>query len=78
MSSWGGGADPFAAAGRPDKRDLITEFQSKGFRYLTTASDLRTVAGSQPLLGLFKGSLSPAPASNGIATGVRREHGRGL
>jgi alkaline phosphatase len=64
----GGGADPFTAAGRPDKRDLIAEFQSLGYRYVTTATELGEGASGQPILGLFKGSSSPAPASNGIAT----------
>lgn len=63
----GGGTDPFTAAGRPDKRDLIAELQRQGYRFVTTASQLRE-AGTQPLLGLFKGSATPAPASNGIAT----------
>ncbi len=64
----GGGADPFTSAGRVDKRDLIGEFQSKGYRYVTTATALKAISFSQPTLGLFKGSASPAPASNGIAT----------
>ena len=64
----GGGADPFTAGGRTDRRDLIGEFQSLGFRYVTTASELSGVHYGYPLLGLFKGSAVPAPASNGIAT----------
>lgn len=64
----GGGADPFTAAGRTDKRDLIGEFQSLGFRYVTTATDLQRVQLGERVIGLFKGSASPAPASNGIAT----------
>jgi alkaline phosphatase len=64
----GGGADPFTAAGRPDKRDLIGEFQSMGYRYVTNATDLRNITDGRGLIGLFKGSANPAPASNGIAT----------
>lgn len=64
----GGGADPFTAAGRTDKRDLVAEFQSMGYRYVTTATDLKAIHFGQPVLGLFKGSASPAPSSNGIAT----------
>jgi alkaline phosphatase len=64
----GGGADPFTAAGRPDKRDLIGEFKRLGYRYVTTASELRGVSAGQATIGLFKGSVTPAPASNGIAT----------
>jgi len=64
----GGGADPFTSAGRVDKRNLIGELQSQGWRYITNASDLRNTNYGQPAIGLFKGSASPAPASNGIAT----------
>ena len=65
----GGGADPFIASGRVDKRDLVGEFQSLGYRYVTTATDLRGLSASgHPLLGLFKASAAPAAASNGIAT----------
>jgi alkaline phosphatase len=39
-----------------------------GYRYVANATDLRGLNGGQPLLGLFKGSANPAPASNGIAT----------
>jgi alkaline phosphatase len=64
----GGGADPFTASGRPDKRDLIGEFKSLGYTYVTTASDLKNVHYYTPVLGLFKGSATPAPNSNGITT----------
>jgi alkaline phosphatase len=64
----GGGADPFTATGRTDRRDLIGEFRSLGYRYVTNATELKSIAFGQPVLGLFKGSASPAPASNGIAT----------
>ena len=64
----GGGADPFTAAGRPDKRDLIGEFQGLGYRYVNNATDLKAVTDGRGLIGLFKGSARPAPASNGIAT----------
>jgi alkaline phosphatase len=63
----GGGTDPFTAAGRTDKRDLIAEFQSLGYRYVTNANELRGVTFGQPTIGLFKGSPVPAPTSNGIA-----------
>ena len=65
---FGGGTDPFTAAGRPDKRDLIGEFRALGYRYVTTASELRAIGFGQPTIGLFKGSAAPAPAANGIAT----------
>jgi alkaline phosphatase len=63
----GGGTDPFTAAGRTDGRNLIAEFQSLGYQYVTNATEL-SAANSPLLLGLFKGSAVPAPASNGIAT----------
>ncbi|MEO8027696.1 MAG: alkaline phosphatase [Bryobacteraceae bacterium] len=65
----GGGTDPFTAAGRADKRDLIGEFQAMGYRYVTNATELRNVSYGQPTIGLFKGSARPATSSNGIATG---------
>ena len=43
-----------AAAGAKDKgRDLIREFQSAGFRYAATRTDLDAAAGADRLLGLF-------------------------
>ena len=64
----GGGTDPFTAAGRPDGRDLIGEFRSLGYRYVTNATDLKALSYGQPTIGLFKGSATPAPNSNGITT----------
>ena len=64
----GGGTDPFTAKGRTDGRDLIGEFQSLGFRYVTNATQLRDIRYGDPVLGLFKGSANPAPNSNGITT----------
>ncbi len=64
----GGGADPFTSAGRADKRDLIGEFQGLGYRSVKNAKDLAAITGSAPLIGLFKGSTTPATSSNGIAT----------
>lgn len=65
---FGGGADPFTASGRTDRRDLIGEFQNLGYRYVTNAAELRSVRFGQPVIGLFKGSAAPATAGNGIAT----------
>jgi alkaline phosphatase len=64
----GGGTDPFTASGRTDGRNLIGELQSLGYRYITNASELRAIGPGQPVLGLFKGSASPAPAASGITT----------
>jgi alkaline phosphatase len=67
---FGGGADPFTASGRTDKRDLIAEFRGLGYRYVTNASELKSLQFGQPAIGLFKSGAAPAPASNGIATAV--------
>ena len=74
----GGGADPFTAAGRTDKRDLIAEFQSLGYRYVTTASELRAVNFGQPTIGLFKGSAVAGAGKQRNRHRLRREHGRGV
>lgn len=64
----GGGTDPFTRAGRPDQRDLLAEFTGLGYRTVSNAAQLAAVSGAQPLIGLFKGSASPAPGANGITT----------
>ncbi|MDX2151536.1 MAG: alkaline phosphatase [Bryobacteraceae bacterium] len=65
----GGGADPFRAAGRTDRRDLIGEFRALGYEYVTTATQLRAIRpGQSRVLGLFKGSANPAPNSTGVGT----------
>jgi alkaline phosphatase len=64
----GGGTDPFTSAGRPDRRNLIGELQGLGYRYVTTATELRALQFGQPVIGLFKGSATPAPGANGITT----------
>ena len=64
---FGGGLDQFVAAGRKDGRDLVQEFQDRGFRYVTTASDLKNILWGQATLGLFRGNGRPAPNSAGLA-----------
>jgi alkaline phosphatase len=64
---FGGGRDQFLAAGRKDGRNLVQEFQDRGFRYITTASDLKALSYGQPTLGLFRGNATPAAGSNGLA-----------
>lgn len=63
----GGGADPFTAAGRVDRRNLIGELQAQGYRYVTNSAELRNVSSGQ-VIGLFKSGTNPAPAASGIAT----------
>jgi alkaline phosphatase len=64
---FGGGIDQFVSAGRKDGRNLVQEFQDRGFRYITTGSDLRNLSYNQPTLGLFRGNPTPAPNSAGLA-----------
>ena len=64
---FGGGLDQFLAAGRKDGRNLVQEFQGRGFRYVTSASELKNVYFGQPTLGLFRGNARPAPNSAGLA-----------
>jgi alkaline phosphatase len=74
----GGGADPFTAAGRTDKRNLIAEFQALGYRYVTNASELRGVNFGQSTLGLFKGSAAPRSREQRHCHRVGRQYGRGV
>lgn len=63
----GGGKESFEAVVRPDKRDLIAEFQAAGYRFVTTATELRKLdASASRVLGLFKRSTSSAVHSSGI------------
>ncbi len=64
---FGGGKDQFTASARTDKRDLIGEFQSIGYRYVQTATELKALRYGQPTLGLFRGNLTPASNSVGLA-----------
>ncbi len=63
----GGGRDQFVPSGRADQRDLIAEFQAKGYRYVRSASELRNVGIGERVLGLFRGNPTPAVNSSGIA-----------
>jgi alkaline phosphatase len=63
----GGGRDQFTAQGRRDGRNLIAEFQARGYRLVSNATELRSIRFSQSVLGLFKGNPNPAPNSSGIA-----------
>ena len=66
----GGGIDQFVPAARPDRRNLIEEFQALGFNYVTSATDLEKATqaiGRSNLLGLFRGNAAPASNSAGLA-----------
>lgn len=63
----GGGMEQFEANKRSDSRDLIGEFRSKGYAYVTTASELRQVnASGGKLLGLFRRGTDAVLNSSGI------------
>ena len=74
----GGGTDPFTAAGRTDKRDLIAEFQSLGYRYVTTATELRGVNFGQPTHRPVQGLRRAGAGKQRDRHRGRREHGRRL
>ena len=62
----GGGREEFDSDIRADKRDLVAEFQQKGFQFVGTASELKKVdASSSQVLGLFR-RRSKAGASTGV------------
>lgn len=51
----GGGKEDFDPDIRADKRDLVAEFQHKGFRFVSNATELKTVTSATPrVLGLFR------------------------
>src|SRR5215813_13626497 len=51
----GGGKEDFDPDIRSDRRDLVAEFQKKGFRFVSNATELKTIGSSTPnVLGLFR------------------------
>ena len=51
----GGGKEDFDPDIRADKRDLVAEFQHKGFQFVSNATELKTVTSSTTkVLGLFR------------------------
>src|SRR5262249_3874530 len=51
----GGGKEDFDPDIRSDRRDLVAEFQKKGFRFVSTATELKTTGVATPkVLGLFR------------------------
>lgn len=66
----GGGNDQFEATNRTDKRDLIGEFRSKGYAFVSSATELRAVnSSSKGLLGLFRRGNNATLQSSGVASG---------
>ncbi len=63
----GGGMEQFEADKRADRRDLLAEYQAKGFSYVTTATALRSVnTSSGKLLGLFRRGNNAVLNASGI------------
>jgi alkaline phosphatase len=63
----GGGWDQFLPDVRSDKRDMVAEFRSAGFRFVTNATELRGVSASDSrVLGLFFRNAAPRGAADGI------------
>lgn len=67
----GGGKEDFDPDIRGDKRDLVKEFQDRGFRFVKSASELSAVPGTTNLLlGLFRRPNVVKTAPGGLrATG---------
>lgn len=64
---FGGGKEDFDPDVRPDKRDLIAEFASKGYRPIQTATELKAIE-PQPakVLGLFRRANQAVVNPNGL------------
>jgi alkaline phosphatase len=63
----GGGKEDFDADIRADGRDLVAEFQGKGYRFVSSASGLAGVSASDTkVLGLFRRPNKVARSSNGV------------
>ncbi len=63
----GGGKEDFDPDIRLDGRDLVKEFQGKGFKFVSTSTELKTITGADSkVLGLFRRPNTVARASTGI------------
>ncbi len=63
----GGGKEDFDPDIRLDGRDLVKEFQGKGFKFVSTATELKSITGADSkVLGLFRRPNTVARASTGI------------
>ena len=67
----GGGKEDFDPDIRPDRRDLVAEFQSKGYRFVSDASALKKLdASSASVLGLFRRVNQAERSANGLTVKV--------
>lgn len=55
----GGGSDYFKSETRKDKRNLLTEFEQKGYQVATTRNQMLGAKSDKPLLGVFAGNGLP-------------------
>jgi len=63
----GGGKEDFDPDIRPDKRDLVAEFKTQGFRFVSTRAELNTLSGKDGrVLGLFRRANQAKTAANGL------------
>jgi alkaline phosphatase len=63
----GGGKEDFDPDIRADKRDLVKEFRAKGFRFVSSATELKALdARDRKVLGLFRRPNEVKMAANGL------------
>jgi alkaline phosphatase len=68
---FGGGKEDFDPDVRPDKRNLVAEFQAKGYRFVHNATELKTLEpSSAQVLGLFRRANEPGLNRNGLTVRV--------
>jgi alkaline phosphatase len=68
---FGGGKEDFDPDIRPDKRDLVAEFQAKGYRFVHNATELKSLTPSATqVLGLFRRANQPGLNPNGLTVRV--------
>lgn len=63
---FGGGKEDFDPDIRTDGRDLVAEFQARGYRFVRNRSELLTLPATDRALGLFRRPNNVSRASNGI------------
>jgi alkaline phosphatase len=67
----GGGKEDFDPDVRPDGRDLVAEFRSKGYVFISDATGLKTVGPSSgKVLGLFRRANKAERSANGLTVKV--------
>jgi alkaline phosphatase len=64
---FGGGEEDFDPDIRADKRDLVKEFQAKGYAFVHTRTELQGLSGKDSkVLGLFRRANNAKAAANGL------------